>query len=45
MLAEQNGEWTEDRRYMGPEILAACRQAGKESDTTETEVTIEVIGA
>ena len=45
VLAEQNDEWTEARRYMGPEILAACRQAGKESDTTETEVTIEVIGA
>ena len=45
MLAEQNDEWTEARRYMGPEILAACRQAGKESDATETEVTIEVIGA
>ena len=27
MLAEQNDEWTEARRYMGLEILAACRKA------------------
>jgi hypothetical protein len=26
VLAEQNDEWTESRRYMGPEILAACRK-------------------
>jgi hypothetical protein len=25
VLAEQNDEWTEACRYMGPEILAACR--------------------
>ena len=27
MLAEQNDEWTESRRYMGLEILAVCRKA------------------
>ena len=25
VLAEQSDEWTEQRRYMGLEILAACR--------------------
>jgi hypothetical protein len=29
VLAEQNDEWTESRRYMGTEILAACRKAGR----------------
>jgi hypothetical protein len=33
------------RRYMGPEILAACRQAAQASDTIQTEVTIDAIGA
>jgi hypothetical protein len=27
VLAEQNDEWTESRRCMGTEILAACREA------------------
>jgi transposase-like protein len=38
VLAEQNDEWTEARRYMGPEILAACRDsaaAAPESGTGE----------
>jgi transposase-like protein len=26
VLAEQNYEWTESRRYMGLEILAVCRK-------------------
>lgn len=29
VLAEQDDEWTEGRRYMGPEILAACRKAAR----------------
>jgi putative transposase len=45
VLAEQNDEWTEARRYMGPEILAACQRTGKEPETNETGVTIEAIGA
>jgi len=48
-LAEQNDEWTEFRRYMGLEILAARREAvqpdmGKNS-TSETGLTVEAIPA
>jgi len=44
VLVEQNDEWTESRRYMGLEILAACRKAvqpdlGK-NDISETGLTI-----
>jgi transposase-like protein len=45
VLAEQNDEWTEARRYMGPEILAACRKATVNNETSEKEVTTEAIGA
>jgi putative transposase len=47
VLAEQNDEWTESRRYMGAEILAACRKAAeKEKDVTgDAELTIEAIPA
>ena len=49
VLAEQNDEWTESRRYMGLEILAACRKAGTadmgENITSEAGLTIEAIPA
>jgi len=46
VLAEQNDEWTESRRYMGAEILAACQKKGQNPGTnSETGVTIEAIGA
>jgi putative transposase len=45
VLAEQNDEWTEARRYMGTEILAACKKAGSNSETSGSDVTIDAIGA
>jgi putative transposase len=48
VLAEQDNEWTEARRCMGQEILAACRKAaqGNETDVTgDAELTIEEIPA
>jgi putative transposase len=45
VLAEQNDEWTEQRRYIGAEILAACHKVGQESDTNDADVTIEAISA
>ena len=44
VLAGQNDEWTEARRYMGPEILAACRKTAI-NETSESELTIEAISA
>jgi len=49
VLAEQNDEWTESRRYMGLDILAASRKAAKsaagQNGTSETGLTIEAIPA
>jgi len=49
VLAEQNDEWTESRRYMGLEILAACRKAAQpdmgQDIASETGLTIEAIPA
>jgi putative transposase len=49
VLAEQNDEWTESRRYMGLEILAACRKAAEldmgQDITSEAELTVEAIPA
>ena len=49
VLAEQNDEWTESRRYMGLEILAACRKAAQPRNgteyTSEAGLTIEAIPA
>ena len=45
VLAEQNDEWTEQRRYMGTEILAACQKVGAEPDTNDADVTIGSISA
>jgi putative transposase len=36
VLDEQNDEWTEARRYMGPEILAACRNSAPAAPGPET---------
>jgi putative transposase len=49
VLAEQNDEWTESRRYMGVEILAACRKAARpdtgKNGTSEAELTVGAIPA
>ena len=48
VLAEQNDEWTESRRYMGLEILAACRKAQPDTGqnaTSEAGLTVEAIPA
>ena len=45
VLTEQNDEWTEARRYMGPEILAACKKGRNTTETSENGVTAEAIGA
>jgi len=49
VLAEQNDEWTESRRYMGLEILAACRKTARpdmgQDITSEAGLTVEAITA
>ncbi|MCC5575736.1 IS256 family transposase [Microtetraspora sp. AC03309] len=46
VLAEQNDEWTEQRRYMGREVLAECRKkTGMENGTNDAKVNIEAITA
>ena len=49
VLAEQNDERTESRRYTGLEILAACRKAGRsdmgKNGTSEAGLTVEAIPA
>jgi putative transposase len=47
VLAEQNDEWTESRRYMRLEILAACRKAAEpdmgNNKPSEAGLTVEAI--
>jgi transposase-like protein len=49
VLAEQNYEWTESRRYMGLEILAACRKVAQpdmgQNVTSEARLKIGAIPA
>jgi putative transposase len=49
VLAEQDDEWTGSRRYMGLEILAACRKTGQadmgKNNTSEAGLTTEAIPA
>jgi transposase-like protein len=42
VLAEQNDEWTEARRYMGRELLAKARLHPIESETDETALPTEL---
>ena len=43
VLAERNNEWTEGRRYMGPESSPPAASRKMEKQSTGTSVTIETI--
>jgi hypothetical protein len=45
VLAEQTDEWTEQRRYLGVEILTTARQAGTPSAPPEVVVPSTAISA
>ncbi|MEQ4725529.1 IS256 family transposase [Nonomuraea sp. B19D2] len=49
VLAEQNDEWTEQRRYMGLEVITECRKNTDSPDsknkTNDAKVTIEAIAS
>jgi hypothetical protein len=49
VLAERNDDWTESRRYMGLDILAACRKAAqldmRQNRTSKAGLTIAAIPA
>jgi transposase-like protein len=45
VLAEQNDEWAEQRRYMGLEILAACQKVGSQTETDDVSVAMDAIAA
>ncbi len=45
VLAEQNDEWTEQRRYMGPELLTKARTTTDPTDTTTKETNLDAITA
>ncbi|GAB3910674.1 IS256 family transposase [Microbispora bryophytorum] len=46
VLAEQSDEWTEQRRYMGREILAECRKkTNSKNETNDAKVNIEAIAS
>ncbi|WP_210755904.1 transposase, partial [Gordonia paraffinivorans] len=41
VLAEQTDEWTEDRRYLGLEVLNRCRLTPTTDTTTTPEATTD----
>jgi putative transposase len=45
VLAEQNDEWTEQRRYMGPELLAKARTVHTRHNTDREETDLAAITA